>query len=120
VEIILNSIILIYNCYICILLIKTNSMIYICYIFDKGGVEICVLAVRDDEHNRGDSVGGCQGGGTRAGSERKSHGNGTEHLGNRPLNSKVGDPGEMLGTLGPRHPCEFTGEFGKRCPAILL
>jgi hypothetical protein len=46
-----NSIILIYNCYICILLIKTNSMIYICYIFCKGGVEICVFAVRDNEHD---------------------------------------------------------------------
>jgi hypothetical protein len=53
VEIILNSIILVYNCYICILLIKANSMIYICYIFGKGGVEICVLAVRDSEHDRG-------------------------------------------------------------------
>jgi hypothetical protein len=46
-----NLIIFIYNCYICILLIKTNSMIYICHIFCKGGVEIWVLIVRDNEHD---------------------------------------------------------------------
>jgi hypothetical protein len=50
-------IILIYNCYICILLIKTNSMIYICYIFCKGGVEIYVLTVRDNEHDSEHDVG---------------------------------------------------------------
>jgi hypothetical protein len=50
-------IIFIYNCYICILLIKTNSMIYICYIFCEGGVEICVLTVRDNEHDSENGVG---------------------------------------------------------------
>ena len=45
------SIISIYNCYICVLLIKTNPMIYIGYMFCKGEVEICVLTVRDNEHD---------------------------------------------------------------------
>jgi hypothetical protein len=52
-----NLIIFIYNCYICILLIKTNSIIYICYIFCKEGVEICVLTVRDNEHDSENGVG---------------------------------------------------------------
>ena len=46
-----------YNYNICILLIKTNLMIYICYIFCVGGVQICLLTVRDDEHDLGDNVG---------------------------------------------------------------
>jgi hypothetical protein len=47
----------IYNHNICILLIKTNLMIYICYIFCWGEVEICLLAVGDDERDIGDNVG---------------------------------------------------------------
>jgi hypothetical protein len=73
-------IIFIYNCYICILLIKTNSMIYICYIFCKGGVEICVLIVSDNEHDSEHDVGDdevassdvAEGGGQR-GKDRGSH-----------------------------------------------
>ena len=30
-------------------------MTYICYMFCKGGVEICVLAVRDNERDMGDN-----------------------------------------------------------------
>ena len=41
--------------YIQILLIKTNSIIYICYIKHDRNVEICVLAVRDDELGVGDN-----------------------------------------------------------------
>ena len=52
-----NLIISIYKWHICILLIKTNSMIYICYIFCGGEVEICMLTVRDSEHDIGDTVG---------------------------------------------------------------
>jgi hypothetical protein len=52
-----NPIISIYKCYICILLIKTNSMIYICHIFCGGDVEICMLTVSDSEHDMGDTVG---------------------------------------------------------------
>src|SRR5260221_1484187 len=40
--------------YIRDLLIKTNSMIYICYIY-YGGNAACVLAVRDDELSMGDN-----------------------------------------------------------------
>jgi hypothetical protein len=32
-------------------------MIYICYMFCEGGVETCVLAVRDNEHDSEDDVG---------------------------------------------------------------
>jgi len=32
-------------------------MIYICYIFCWGGVEICLLTIRDNEHRIGDTVG---------------------------------------------------------------
>jgi hypothetical protein len=32
-------------------------MIYICYIFCEGGVEICVLTVRDNEHDSENGVG---------------------------------------------------------------
>lgn len=46
-----------YNCYICVLLMKTNLMIYICYIFCEGWVEICVLTVRDNEHHSEHAVG---------------------------------------------------------------
>jgi hypothetical protein len=52
-----NPIIFTYNCYIRILLIKTNPIIYICYIFCKGGVEICVLTVRGNEHDSEHGVG---------------------------------------------------------------
>ncbi len=38
--------------HICVLLINTNSMIYICCIKHKGMAETCVLAVRDDELDR--------------------------------------------------------------------
>src|SRR5260221_14717501 len=51
-----NSTISIYNCYICILLIKTNSMIYICHIFYGGEVEICMLTISNSEHDMGDTV----------------------------------------------------------------
>ncbi len=48
--------ILIYNCYICILLIKTNSMIYICHIFYGREVEICMLTISNSEHDMGNTV----------------------------------------------------------------
>jgi hypothetical protein len=40
--------------YIRVLLIKTNSTIYICYIKYGGNADICVLAVGDDELSVGD------------------------------------------------------------------
>jgi hypothetical protein len=40
--------------YIRVLLIKTNSMIYICYTKYGGNADICVLAVVDDELSVGD------------------------------------------------------------------
>ena len=46
-----NTIILIYNCVIWILLIKTNSIIYNFNISHRGGVGICVLAVKDNKLN---------------------------------------------------------------------
>jgi hypothetical protein len=52
-----NLIIFIYNCYICILLIKTNSMIYIYIIFCEEGVEICVLTNRDNKHDSENGMG---------------------------------------------------------------
>ena len=51
------SILSVCNCYICILLVKTNLIIYICYIFCKGEAEICVLTVRDNEHDSEHGVG---------------------------------------------------------------
>ena len=36
---------------------KTNPMIYICYMFCTGGVEICVLTVRDNEHDSKHTMG---------------------------------------------------------------
>ena len=51
-----NSTISIYNCYICILLIKTNLMIYICHIFYGGEVKICMLTISDSEHDMGDTM----------------------------------------------------------------
>ena len=41
----------IFHGHICVLLINTNSMIYICCIKHKGMAETCVLTVRDDELN---------------------------------------------------------------------
>jgi hypothetical protein len=41
--------------YIQILLIKTNLMIYICYMKCGGNADICVLAVGDDELSMGTS-----------------------------------------------------------------
>ena len=41
--------------YIRILLIKTNLMIYICYMKCGGNADICVLAVGDDELSHGDN-----------------------------------------------------------------
>jgi len=38
-------------CYNCILLMKTKSIIYICYMFCTGSVEIIVLTVRDIEYD---------------------------------------------------------------------
>jgi hypothetical protein len=52
-----NLIIFIYNCCICILLIRANSTMYICYIFCGGGMEICVLTVIDNEHDSEHTVG---------------------------------------------------------------
>ena len=49
-----NPIILLYNCYICILLIKTNPMIYICCTKHKGKGVVCVLTVGDNELNIGE------------------------------------------------------------------
>ena len=63
----------IYNHDICILLIKTNSMIYICYIFCWGGVEICLLTVRDNEHSIGDNVGDIAEGVDKCGKALGSH-----------------------------------------------
>jgi hypothetical protein len=106
-----NLIISIYNCYIHILLIKTNSMIYICYIFCKEGVEICVLTVRDNEHDSEHGVGDdevtC-----RMLPRVRQRGNGQgDDLATEPNFRKVGNGREKLGTLGPRHPCIFTGEY---------
>jgi hypothetical protein len=77
-----NPIILIYNCYICILLIKTKLIIYMCHIFFKGGVEICELTVRDSGHDSKHVVGDdnvalldVAEGGTVRERQRKSHGN---------------------------------------------
>ncbi len=42
----------IFHGHIHVLLINTNSMIYICCIKHKGMAETCVLAVRDDELDR--------------------------------------------------------------------
>src|SRR5216684_6889470 len=39
----------IFHGHICVLLINTNSMIYICCIKYKGMVETCMLTVKDDE-----------------------------------------------------------------------
>jgi hypothetical protein len=41
------------NYHICILLIKKNPMIYICCTKHRGKAVVCVLAVRDDEHDMG-------------------------------------------------------------------
>ena len=82
-------------------------MIYKWYIFCKGGVEIWVLAVRDDERDRGDNVGGYRG----EGHVWKSHGNGTEHVGTCPWFPSWGTL-VILGTGNPRNPCVLTGRFG--------
>ena len=59
-----NFLILFFCCLICILLINVIRMIYICYIINKGKVWLCMLTVRDNELNVGnsDSVScrGCQ------------------------------------------------------------
>jgi hypothetical protein len=45
----------VFYAHIRILLIITNPTIYICYIKNGGNAEICVLAVRDNELDVGDS-----------------------------------------------------------------
>jgi hypothetical protein len=49
-----NPIILLYNYYICILLIKTNPIIYIYCTKHKGKGAVCVLIIRDNELNIGE------------------------------------------------------------------
>ena len=51
--------------YIRVLLIKTNSMVYICYIKYGGNADICVLAVGDDELSMGTSWGTAESGESR-------------------------------------------------------
>ena len=51
-------------------------------------------------------------GGTHAGKPWEVTRSGTEHVGNRSLNSEAGDNGGKLGAVGPRHPCVLTGGFG--------
>ena len=74
-----NPIILLYNYYICILLIKTNPMIYIYCTKHGGKGAVCVLTVRDNELNIGEwghIIGACRG-----------VGHTWEDSGNQPLNS---------------------------------
>lgn len=76
-------------------------------------MEICVLTVRDNEHDSEHGVGddevACRmlpsvdsAGMTGMTGKRLSDGAGL---------SKVGNHWEKLGRLGPRHPCIFTGEY---------
>jgi len=62
-------------CLIRVLLINTNSMVYICYIKYPGKVGICVLAVRDDELDVGDDVAASSGVAAR-GNARETHADG--------------------------------------------
>ena len=61
--------------YIRVLLINTNSMVYICYIKYPGKVGICVLAVRDDKLDVGDDVAASSGVAAR-GNARETHADG--------------------------------------------
>ena len=86
-----NPIILLYNCYIWILLIKTNSMVYIYCTKHRGKGVVCVLTVRDNELNVGVRcvIRPCRG----AGAGRLGRGK----TGNRPWIPKAGDTGKCWG-----------------------
>ena len=72
---------------------KTNPMIYICYMFCIEGVEICVLTVRDNEHDSEHAMGDDK----VMSSDVPGEGTARETLGSYawtpPLNSEVGGRG---------------------------
>ncbi|KAH9956937.1 hypothetical protein BC827DRAFT_735725 [Russula dissimulans] len=103
-------------------------MIYICCIKYGGEAGICVLVVENMRARRWERrarrgrrcsriVGGCRGRDTR-GKARGGHAdglsNGTECVGNRPLNFNAGDRWILLGTGGPRNPRRFNRPMSLR------
>jgi hypothetical protein len=115
-----NLIIFIYNCYICILLIKTNSIIYICYIFCEGGVEIYMLTVRDNEHDSENGVRDnevmlwkvAKGGDTQWGHVWEGCEGVLVFMGNVPKLQRDGDSGTGWGQEPSRNPYASTGGIG--------